>query len=343
MIDQTFPLIDLHRHLDGSIRLETVLDLGREHNLPLPAFDLDGLRPFVQVTEPKPGVMAFIDKFKWMVGVLVDYDACRRVSYENVEDAYKEGIDYIEFRFSPQFMAEPFSLNLSGVTEAVIDGVLTASHDFKVKTNLIGIISRTYGVEKGWEELNALIDNRDHLIGLDLAGDEVNFPGEMFCEHISQGRDAGLHITIHAGESTDSKAIWYAIDELGAERIGHGISAVEDTRLMQVLERKAIGIENNLTSNIQTSTVSDYQSHPLKQFLRRGIKATINTDDPGVSNITLPYEYNVAAKAVGLTVEQAHQAQRNALDVAFLESTEKDKLIAGKLEALNKSSPSPQP
>ena len=101
MINPNFPLIDLHRHLDGSVRLETILDLGRQHNLPLPAWDLDGLRPHVQVTETQPGVMAFISKFQWMTGVLADYSTCRRVAYESVEDAHREGIDYIELRFSP--------------------------------------------------------------------------------------------------------------------------------------------------------------------------------------------------------------------------------------------------
>src|SRR5512135_2092290 len=106
MLDPTLPFIDLHRHLDGSVRLETILDLGRRHNLPLPAWDVESLRPYVQVTTPRPGIMAFIARFKWMVGILVDYDACRRIAYECVEDLKREGIDYAELRFSPWFMAE---------------------------------------------------------------------------------------------------------------------------------------------------------------------------------------------------------------------------------------------
>ena len=105
MIDKEYPLVDLHRHLDGSIRLETILELGRKYNLPLPSFELEELRPHVQVVSPQPGVMAFIEKFKWMVGVLAEYDACRRVAFENVVDAEKEGLDYVELRFSPWFMA----------------------------------------------------------------------------------------------------------------------------------------------------------------------------------------------------------------------------------------------
>jgi len=122
LIDHSIPLVELHRHLDGNVRLQTILDLGRKHNLPLPAWDLEGLRPHVQVIGPQPGVMAFIAKFQWQVGIMVDYDAVRRIAYENVEDAKKDGIDYIELRFSPWFMAEPHGLDPAGVVEAVVDG-----------------------------------------------------------------------------------------------------------------------------------------------------------------------------------------------------------------------------
>ncbi|MBM3144804.1 MAG: adenosine deaminase [Chloroflexi bacterium] len=330
MIDPNYPLSDLHRHLDGSIRLETILDLGRKHNLSLPAWDVEGLRPYVQVTEPRPGVMAFIEKFEWMVGVLVDYEACRRVAYESVEDALGEGIDYVELRFSPWFMAEPHGLDPAGVVEAVVEGVQQGQRDFGVKTNLIGIISRTYGIETGKQELEALLTRKDHIIALDLAGDEVNFPGELFVAHIEKARDAGWQITAHAGESAGPQSIWQALDGLGAARIGHAVSAIQDPRLMDYLAERRIGIEANLTSNVQTMTVPDLASHPMKTFLEHGLLATINTDDPGISAIDLPYEYEVAAPAAGLTIEQIHQAQRNALEVAFLSPREKAELLAKK-------------
>ena len=155
MIDPNFPLIDLHRHLDGNVRLETILDLGIKHKLPLPAMDLDGLRPHIQVTEPQVSVMAFIGKFEWLTRVMVDYDACRRIAFENVEDAYREGIDYIELRFSPWFMSEQHQLDPSGVVASVIEGVEEGIQRFKLKVKLIGIISRTYGVEIAKKELAA--------------------------------------------------------------------------------------------------------------------------------------------------------------------------------------------
>lgn len=325
-IDSSLPLIELHRHLDGAVRLETILDLGLRHGLPLPARDLEGLRPHVQVTEPQPGVMAFIAKFYWMTAVMVDYDAVRRIAYENVEDAFREGIDYIELRFSPWFMAQPNNLDPRGVTEAVVDGIRAGARDFGVGVRLIGILSRTYGPEAARLELEALLSQKDHITALDLAGDEANFPPEWFVEHFRRGREAGWHITVHAGESAGPQSIWNALRLLGAERLGHALRAAEDPALMDYLAERGIGIESCLTSNVQTSCVPNYASHPLKRFLERGMRATINTDDPGISGITLRHEYEVAAPLAGLTPDQIRQAQANALEVAFLSAEEKEAL-----------------
>jgi len=330
MIDPSLPLIDLHRHLDGSVRLETILELGRQHNLPLPAEDVEGLRPYVQVTEPQPGLMAFFARFEWMIGVLVDYDACRRIAYENVEDLRKEGLDYAELRFSPWFMAEPHGLDPAGVVEAVVDGVETACRDLSYRVNLIGILSRHYGTSVAWKELSALLSQKERLVALDLAGDEAHFPGQLYVAHINRARDAGWQITAHAGEAAGPESIWQAIRDLGATRIGHAVHAVQDPLLIETMRQERIGIETSLTSNVQTTTVPDYPHHPLRQFLESGLLATINTDDPGVSNITLAYEYQVAAPAAGLSREQIRQAQGNALEIAYLSKEEKAALKAAR-------------
>lgn len=329
MIDPTLPLIDLHHHLDGSLRLETILDLGLRHNLPLPAKTLEGLRPYVQVSGPQPGVMAFIEKIEWMTGVLVDYDACRRVAYENVEDAAREGLDYIELRYSPWFMAEAHHLEAAGVVEAVTDGIRSAERDLGIRANQIGIISRHYGPEIAWKELAALLSQKDEFVGLDLAGDEANFPGELFVEHFKKARESGWHITVHAGEAAGAESIWQALNGLGAERIGHAVRAVDDPALLDYLLEHQIGLECNLTSNVQTTTVPDYPSHPMRRFMELGLLATLNTDDPGISAIDLHYEYNVAAPKAGLSDEMIRKAQQNALQTAFLSQPEKDKLLKG--------------
>ncbi|MBL8093482.1 MAG: adenosine deaminase [Anaerolineales bacterium] len=328
MIDTKLPLIELHRHLDGAIRLSTILDLGLKHNLPLPARDLEGLRPHVQVTEPQPGLVAFLRYFKWMNAILVDAEACRRVAYENVEDARREGIDHIELRFSPWFMGEPNGLAAEAVVEAVADGAAAGARDFGVSVRLIGILSRHYGPAIAHQELAAIRTQRDRIAALDLAGDEGNFPAAWFVEHFTIARDLGWAITVHAGEGAGPESVWQAIDLLGATRIGHAVRAIEDPKLMDALRERGIGIEANLTSNVQTSTVPDYASHPLKRFLEAGLLATLNSDDPGISAIDLPYEFNVAAPRAGLSHAQTRQAQQNALALAYLTAAERADLLA---------------
>lgn len=323
IIDPQIPLIDLHRHIDGSVRLETILELAKRHGVKLPGATLVELRPHVQVTERQPGVMAFIAKMLWMTAVLADTDACRRLARENVEDAKREGIDYIELRFSPWFMAEPHGLNPAQVVAAVVEGVAEGAQATGVRIQLIGILSRTYGPEIAKKELAALLTQRENIVALDLAGDEAKFPPNLFTEHFRRGRDAGWHVTIHAGESAGPQSVWDAVRLLGAERIGHGVRAMEDAALVDFLLEKRIGIEANLTSNVQTSTVSDLASHPLRDMLARGLLASINTDDPGVSAIDLRYEFEVAAPAAGLSRQQIRQAQINALETAFLSPEEK--------------------
>lgn len=336
MIDNTLPLIDLHRHLDGAIRLSTILDLGLQHNLPLPARDLEGLRPYVQVTEPQPGLVAFLSYFKWMTGVLVDADAVRRVAYENVEDAHREGVDHLELRFSPWFMAQPHGLAPEAVVEACADGAAAGARDFGVSVRLIGILSRHYGPVIAHQELAAIRSQRDRIAALDLAGDEGNWPGAQFVEHFKIARDLGWAITVHAGEGAGPESVWQAIDGLGATRIGHAVRAVEDPALLETLATRGIGIEANLTSNVQTSTVPDYASHPLKRFLEAGLLATLNTDDPGISAIDLPFEYEVAAPRAGLSPDQIRQAQRNALELAYLTADERVALLARRQPAQGK-------
>lgn len=329
MIHTDLPFIDLHRHLDGNVRLSTILELGQQHGLNLPADTLEGLRPHIQVSEPQSDIMAYFRKFEWMVSVFVDYDACARVAFENVLDAQAESIDYIELRFSPWFMAELHGLDPSGVVEAVVDGVRRGVRDAReIKVNLLGIISRTYGVEIGFKELEALLTHREDIVGLDLAGDEANYPASLFVDHFRRARDAGWGITVHAGESAGAESVWHAIRDLGASRIGHAVRIMEDPALVEMMLDERIGIEANLTSNVHTNTVAGYQAHPLKSWLDMGLLATINTDDPGISPVTLADEFNIAAPAAGLTPVDTRKAQKNALEVAFLSENEKQALLA---------------
>ncbi|KLV07792.1 adenosine deaminase [Photobacterium aquae] len=323
MITKQLPLTDLHRHLDGNIRIQTILELGQQFGMALPGHDLESLRPHVQIVEAEPSLVAFLSKLDWGVAVLGDLEACRRVAYENVEDALNAQIDYAELRFSPYYMAMKHNLPVAGVVEAVVDGVRAGCRDFGIQANLIGIMSRTFGTSACQQELDALMSQKDHLVAIDLAGDELGQPGDQFVSHFKQVRDAGLRVTVHAGEAAGPESMWQAIRDLGAVRIGHGVKAIHDPKLMDYLAEHKIGIESCLTSNIQTSTVESFAAHPIKQFLDHGILACLNTDDPAVEGIELPHEYNVAAPQVGLSQAQIRQAQINGLELAFLSDADK--------------------
>jgi adenosine deaminase len=320
------PFIDLHRHIEGSLRLETVLHLARRHGVALPASDVEGLRPHLQVTEPQPGVMAFIERLVLASRVFGDLDACRRVAYESVIDARAEGLDYVELRFSPVFMADAHRLDPASVTAAVVEGIDEGRRATGLAVGLIGILSRTFGVEACARELDALLTRRDAIVALDLAGDEANFPCPRFVEHFRRARDAGWHVTIHAGEAAGPENVASAVRDLGAERIGHAVRAMEDPALVDLLRERRIGIEVNLTSNVQTTTVADYAGHPARRMLEAGLLVSINTDDPAISGITLAHELEVAAPAAGLSAEQIHRARRDAVEMAFLSPGERRNL-----------------
>ncbi len=310
--------IDLHRHLDGNIRPSTVLELGQKNGIPLPASDIEGLLPHVTIQSPQPGLLEFLAKFHWSIAVLKSPEDCFRIARENVEDARQENLDHVELRFSPGFMASAHGLHPAAVTEAVLDGAHQAGRELGVSVTMIGILSRTFGPEACRVELEALLGFREKLTALDLAGDEAGFPARLFVDHFRRARDAGWRITVHAGEAAGPESIREAVDLLGATRIGHGIRAIEDPRLMDELAARGIGLECCLTSNVQTSTVASYAVHPLRTFLEKGILATINTDDPGISRITLDHELEVAAPQAGLSPKQIAQAMQNAADLAWL-------------------------
>lgn len=327
MIDTSLPLLDLHRHLDGNIRPATIWQLATKNDIVLPATQFDDFIPHVQIQGSESDLLAFLKKLDWGVAVLKSLDDVKRVAYENVEDAYDAGLNYAELRFSPYYMSMTYNLPISDVVAAVIDGVKLGMKTFDIKINLIGILSRTFGIEQCQLELDGLLAYKNDLVAIDLAGDEFNFPGELFVEHFKQVRNAGLQVTVHAGEAGGAASVWQAINDLGATRIGHGVATIEDEKLMSYMVNHNIAIESCLTSNFQTGTVKDLSQHPIKAFLDFGIKACLNTDDPAVQGIEIRNEYRVAQDVLKLTDEAITQLQKNSLEVCFLSESEKKHLL----------------
>lgn len=322
---KNYPLVDLHRHLDGNIRLTSILDFASQHGFPLPANNVNTLSNFVHIQDQTSDLLAFLKKVDIGVSMLGSIDNCRRIAYENVIDAISEGLDHVELRFSPYYMAHTHKLPLNEVVEAVVEAVESANKEYQYNAKLIGILSRSFGVKACHKELNAILGaSTSTIVGLDLAGDEKNYPAKLFTEHFTKARDAGLQITVHAGEADGPNSIWDAIHLLGATRIGHGVAAIEDEQLLEYMARNQIGIESCILSNYQTGTWTNIASHPVKIFLEQGIPVCLNTDDPGVSNNTLKSEYALAEDEVHLTEIQLRKLKSNALDQAFLSENERN-------------------
>ncbi|QOL24910.1 adenosine deaminase [Thalassotalea sp. LPB0316] len=328
MYNKTLPLIDLHRHLDGNIRPQTIWELSQQNGTELPGATLDDFTTFATIQDKANNLVEFLTKLDYGVQVLKSLDDVKRIAFENVEDLVKANIDYAELRFSPFYMAMFNQLPVEGVVEAVIDGINQGRKAFseKTKVNLIGILSRSYGQANCTTELNALLQYRSALVGMDLAGDEKGFAGELFEQHFSRIHQAGLPVTIHAGEACGAESVWHAVKHLGAIRIGHGVNSIQDNKLIDYLAKHNIVIESCLTSNYQTGTVNDLAQHPIKQFLANDVKVCLNTDDPAVESTELIDEFNIAADIVKLSSEQISQLQLNAIDACFLSDQEKQQL-----------------
>jgi adenosine deaminase len=327
VINPDYPLTDLHRHLDGNIRPSTIWQLAEEFSIPLQQHSLEELIQATQVQFKTTDLLAFLQQMELGVSVLASEQACYRVAYENVEDAKRAGLTYVELRFSPVFMAQAHNLSIDQVVDAVVAGCKAGSKKYGVPVNIIGILSRSYGEATCYQELQALLRAKDDIVALDLAGDEKGFPAIRFKQHFKLARDAGWNITVHAGEADGPHSIWQAIDELGATRIGHSVAAREDTRLMDFMANNNISIECCLTSNFQTGACTDIAHHPIKTFIERGIVVTLNTDDPGVSGIEIIDEYRLAREVVGLSAEQLAQIQLNGVEVAFVGDSVKRELL----------------
>ncbi|MFT6902725.1 MAG: adenosine deaminase [Colwellia sp.] len=308
------------------MRPKTVWQLAQKNNIQLPEANFEDFLPHIKITNNEADLLAFLKKLDWGVKVITSLDDVIRIGYENVEDAYLANIDYAELRFSPFYMAMTHQLPIEGVVEAIIEGVNQGCKKYPTKINLIGILSRTFGVENCETELNAILAHKDNIVALDLAGDEYNFPGNLFENHFKKALDAGLQITAHAGEAAGPESVWHAIEKLGATRIGHGVACVKDQELMDYMRKHEIGLESCLTSNYQTGTIKDLTKHPIKTFLANGLNVCLNTDDPAVENIELVDEFNLASKLLKLNEEQITQLQTNAIEMSFLSNEEKQSL-----------------
>lgn len=323
------PKIELHRHLEGSLRLSTLSEIAYQHGVDLPSLDPEELRPYVQVVEEDvPDFLGFLAKFKLLRRFYSSREAVIRVAYEAVADAAADNIRYLELRFNPVALALNQGFSFEDVTDWVIEATNQAQADYPIKVRLIIQINRhepQYAPELA--EI-AIAKQYQGIVGLDLAGDEENF-GDVtgFVKVYQRAKAEGLHITIHAAEAGSAINVTKAIEQLGAERIGHGVQVVQDLGVMDLLKRHQIPLEMCPTSNLQTGIIPKLRQHPLFAYHQLGIPVTINTDDPSICNITLTDEFLVAIRGIGLPLRVVPELTLNAARSAFLPPSEKTRLI----------------
>lgn len=339
---KALPKIDLHRHLEGSLRLESLAEIASQNGLGLQAGDLEELRPLVQMTERDHDYRDFLGKFDMLRRFYQSPEAVSRLAYEVVADAAADNVKYLELRFTPMALAKAQNFPLEDVADWVIEAVNRAQADHDIQVRLIASFNRHEPMEIGRRVTQIAADRRRKgIAGLDLAGDEVNFGTAEYAPLFAEARAAGLGITIHAGEWNGPDVVRVAIEELGASRIGHGVRIVEDAGVVQLALERGATFEVCVTSNVQSGAVRRLADHPLRDLYSRCLRTTINTDDPSISDVTLTDEYQVAVEVLGFQVEDIKHTIRTAAEGAFLPPAEKAGLVARFCAMLNCSPPFP--
>lgn len=316
----SLPKIELHRHLEGAFRLETLIEFARKRKLDnLPINDREAFRQMVQMTENDPAdFLTFLSKFRsdWYSTL----DDPRRLAYEAVEDAADENVIYFEMRFNPEHYIRQSGFAIEAVIEAVIQGAQEAGSKFNVEMAFLITMNREKLTPQEMVDYIEICKQyqKHGVVGIDLAGDEIHYPPELFADTFANLYEkTGFHSTIHAGEVTGSRTVEVAVTRLNAERIGHGVRAIEDQAVIDLLQERNVVLEQCLTSNLLTGAVKTIKQHPFPDFYRAGVKVTLNTDDPQIQQSDLNDDYALAHKHFGFSVEDFLTINRYSLEASF--------------------------
>lgn len=325
---RNLPKVELHRHLEGSLRLQTMLDVARKHGLTMPA-NVVRLSRLVQVQdEDNLTFENFLGKFNTLRMFYRSPDVIHRITHEAVEDAAKDNVRYMELRFTPVALSRAERFPLEDVTDWVCQAAREAEKKYKVTVRLIASINRHEGIEMA-EQVAWLAAERirDGIVGLDLAGNEAQFPARPFLGLFKEARQAGLHITMHAGEWGGAPNVREAIEVFRANRIGHGVRVMEDDFTTRLASETKTPFEVCITSNYQTGVVKELKQHPFMEMLTSGLNPLLNTDDPSISQITLGNEYRVVVEELKMPIESLKMRVIAAAQAAFLPDNDKARLI----------------
>ncbi|MGE0352671.1 MAG: adenosine deaminase [Gemmatimonadales bacterium] len=321
------PKAELHVHLDGSLRPETLIELAAAAGERLPAADPDQVRRFM-VVDDAHDLEEFLTRFEITIAVLQTAEAIERVAYEMVADAAADNLRYLEVRYCPA-LSTRHGLTMAEVIEAERRGLERGEREFGVRTGIINCSLRHYDPSRSLEIARVSADFRDRgVVAFDLAGGEAGRPPDVHAAAFNLAAEACLGITVHAGEAVGARSIAAAIFQCGADRIGHGTRLYEDPRLRDYVRDRRIPLEINITSNVQTRAVTGPSGHPVRSYLDQGLMVTLCTDSWLMCGTTLTDEYWLAHTELGCSREEIERMILNGFAAAFLPWPEKQKLLA---------------
>lgn len=326
---RALPKVELHRHLEGSLRLDTMLDIAKKHGITIPA-DVFRLSTLVQIQDQdKFTFQNFLSKFNTLRLFFHSPDVIHRITREAIEDAAKDNVKHLELRFTPVALSRAERFPLHDVINWVITSSKEAASRYNMSVKLIASVNRHESTEIAEQVAWLAADHiKDGMVALDLAGNEAEFASQPFYGIFKEARQAGLHVTIHAGEWGPARHIREAIEELGAERIGHGVRVLEDEDITAMARERGTAFEVCITSNYQSGVVGTLEEHPIMRMFESGINVTINTDDPSISRITLSQEYYNACDTLQMPQYTLKERIIAAAQAGFLPEDEKERLVS---------------
>jgi adenosine deaminase len=328
--------VELHRHLEGSLRLKTMLEIARAGGITVP-INTGPLSSLVQVQQSEPSTYQnFLAKFATLRLFYRSPEVIHRITREAVEDAAIDNIRYLELRFTPVALSRAERFPLGDVMDWVCESAQKAAREFGLRVGLIVSVNRHEIVELA-EQVAWLAAARIErgLVGLDLAGNEAEFPAGPFAGIFREARQAGLKVTIHAGEWGGAANVREAIELFNADRIGHGVRVEEDASTVALAREHGTPFEVCVTSNYQTGVAPSLPNHPMMKMLEDGLCITIGTDDPSISQITLTDEYQRVCEELGMSQQTLKERILAAAQAGFLPAAERDKLIGELRKELN--------
>lgn len=316
------PKVELHVHLEGSIRPTTLLTLARRNGIALPAEDLEGLRAFYQFTD----LDHFVRIYLTISRCLRTREDFRLIAYEFGHDMARQNVRYAEVTFTPHTNVTNTGLPFEEILEALNDGRARARADYGVEMAWILDIVRGMPETQMQVASWAAAAQGQGVVGLGLGGPECGNPPEDYAEAFVLAREAGLHSVPHAGEAAGPESVWGALDVLGAERLGHGVRCIEDPALVEHLRAQQIPLEVCPTSNVRLGVYPSYEEHPLPQLWEQGLYVTVNSDDPPMFGTDLVGEYQVLARQMGFGAQDLARLSLGALAASFLPAARKEAL-----------------